>query len=102
MRPAEHRFHFAQQIGVGEHHAFGIGSGARGVEQGSDHIRCNGSGREAAGARGENAVKIGHHGGRSRIRTALFLSSAGIDEGSLDRQRANRLPRGGEMFDVAK
>ncbi len=46
LRPFEYRFHFAQQVGVGKHHALGIGSRAGGVEQGSDHIRFDQGGRE--------------------------------------------------------
>ena len=37
--PIEHRFHFAEKVGVGKHYALGIGGGARGVEQGSEIVR---------------------------------------------------------------
>ena len=37
--PIEYGFHFAKKIGVGEHHAFRVGGGAGGVEQGSEVIR---------------------------------------------------------------
>ena len=40
-RPAEHRFNFAHEIGVSQHHALGIGSRAGGIEQGSHMIRGN-------------------------------------------------------------
>ena len=100
MRPSEYRFNFAQQIGVGEHHALGIGSRAGGVEQGSDDIRFDGGRFEAARARSKDAVKIADQGS-ARIGIVAFCSRR-IDERNLDGQRADRLPRGCEMFDVAK
>ena len=39
--PVKYRFHFAQKVGVGEHHALGVGGGARGVEQGSEIVRSS-------------------------------------------------------------
>ncbi len=74
VRPSEYRFNFAQQIGVGEHHALGVGSCAGGVEQGSDNVRGDGGRFEAARARGKDAVKIGHRW-LGRIGIAFFCSA---------------------------
>ena len=94
MRPAEYRFHFAQQVGVGEHHPLGIRSGAGSVEQGSDHIRFNRGGHETARACRKDAVKIGHRRkrGRSGIRLSICRLVLGrIDKGNLDGKGGNRL-----------
>ena len=47
--PVEYGLHFAQEVGVGQHHALGVGSRAGGVEQGSDVVRCRRRRPEVAG-----------------------------------------------------
>ena len=92
MCPLEYRFHFAQQVGVGKHHALGIGSSAGGVEQGGDHIRLDGGGHEAVWTCGKNAFKIAHgQCGLGRIRL-LSVALGRIDECNLDRQRRRSPP----------
>src|ERR1017187_10262350 len=39
MRPRKNGFSLAQEIGVGEHHAFGVGGGARSVEERRQVVR---------------------------------------------------------------
>ena len=58
IHPVEHRFHFTQKVGVRQHHALGIGGGSRGVEQGSDVVRCGGRGLELSRPAIENRRQI--------------------------------------------
>ena len=48
--PVEYGLDFAQKIGVRQHHAFGVGGGAGGVEQGSEIVIACGRGLEVARA----------------------------------------------------
>ena len=56
--PVEHGFHFAQKIGMSQHHAFGIGGGSGGVEQGSDVIRLRMAAAESSRATLEDRRQV--------------------------------------------
>ena len=60
----EYRIAFTQQVGVGEHDAFGIGSGAGGVEDGRDIIRAGRNGAEAAGTSSKDFIEVSRGRGR--------------------------------------
>ena len=99
---AVHTLHFAQQVGVGEHDALWIGRRSGGVEQGSDHIRVDGSHDKAGRTCGKNASQDRLPlAGSAGIRF-IALPFARIDERNLDRQGADCLSRGGQVLDVAK
>ena len=59
FKTAKTAFDFAQQVGMGELHALGVGGGAGGVEQGGDVVGGRFDGAEVAGTGGEDGVEVG-------------------------------------------
>ena len=56
--PIEHGFHFTQKVGVGKHHALGVGGGSRGVEEGSEVVQGRRSRPEFSWPCGKNRRQI--------------------------------------------
>src|SRR6266568_6145606 len=57
--PRKHRFSFAEEVGMGEHDAFGIGRGARRIEKGGEIVWLPCHWSETLAPLGEDAVEIG-------------------------------------------
>ncbi len=102
VRPREDRLGLAQKIGVGEHHPFGIGGGARGVEKGSQIVRRAGHGDEASGGLLEDAVEFRHRPrGDSRPRLS-FRAKPGFRQHQLHIQPCDCFLRRFQMLQITK
>ncbi len=62
LHGGEHRVRLADEVGVGQHDALGIGGGARGVEQRRQVVFGGDEGLKASGAGGENGIEIADRG----------------------------------------
>ncbi len=100
LNEAKNSVHFAQQVGVSEHHAFGIGGGAGSVEQGGDIVGGCLDGAEVAGSGGEDGVKIGNPARLAWVFFGVF-ESARIDEEQVNFKSADCLLRDGEMLHIS-
>ena len=74
----EHRIRLADQIGVGQHDALGIGGGARGVEQRRQIVFGGDDGLKAGGAGGEDGIEIGGEDGNLGAALIAFCAMSGM------------------------
>ena len=96
--PVEHGLDLAQEIGVGQHHALGIGGGAGSVEQGSEIVVLGWGRFEFARAGVEDCGQIA----QPVILDGMVGHAVGIHEDEAQVQLGDRRPCYRNMFGVAE
>lgn len=98
INPIEYSLDFAKDVGMGQHHALGVGGSTGGVDQAGEIVIFCSGGLKIAGPAGEDRRQVAE----KILLSRLAAHAVGIHQHDAEFQFADGWPRDRQMFSVAE